>query len=55
MEELKKYGDTSRVEWVHCDLKSLKQTDEVAKKLAGLHQIDAVGLPHVHRLGRKAN
>lgn len=45
MEELKKYGDASRVEWVQCDLKSLKQTDGVAKKLAGLQQIDAVSLP----------
>ena len=45
MEELKKYGDASRVEWVHCDLKSLKQTDEVAKQLVGLEKIDAVSLP----------
>ena len=44
IEALKKYGDTSRVEWVHCNLKSLKQTDEVAKKLAGLEKIDAVSL-----------
>lgn len=47
MEELKKYGDTSRVEWVRCDLKSLKQTDEAAKQLASLEQIDAVSLPSV--------
>jgi len=47
MEELKKYGDASRVEWVQCDLKSLKQTDGVAKKLAGLQQIDAVSLPQM--------
>jgi WW domain-containing oxidoreductase len=46
-EELKKYGDPSRVEWVRCDLKSLKQTDEAAKQLASLQQIDAVSLPGV--------
>ena len=43
MEELKKYGDTSKVQWIHCDLKDLKQTDSAAKQLQGEKQIDAVG------------
>ncbi|KAL9101773.1 MAG: hypothetical protein Q9187_009201, partial [Circinaria calcarea] len=34
MEELKEFGDPSRVHWVHCDLSDLKQTDQVAKQLA---------------------
>lgn len=42
MEELKKYGDTSRVHFVQCDLKDLRKTDEVAKQLKGEKQIDAV-------------
>ncbi|KAI9804553.1 MAG: hypothetical protein M1825_001453 [Sarcosagium campestre] len=33
VEELKKWGDTQKVEWIKCDLANLKQTDEVAKKL----------------------
>ncbi|KAL9029494.1 MAG: hypothetical protein Q9180_007025, partial [Flavoplaca navasiana] len=41
MEELKKYGDTSRVQWIHCDLKDLKQTDSAAKQLQSEKQIDA--------------
>ena len=41
-EELKNYGDPSKVEWIQLDLKSLKQTDEVAKKLSSEQQIDAV-------------
>ena len=45
MEELKSFGDTDRVHWVHCDLSSLKQTDKVAKKLYNEEkQIDAVRL-----------
>lgn len=43
MEELKEYGDTSRVHWVHCDLSDLKQTDQVAKELAHSEKrLDAV-------------
>jgi WW domain-containing oxidoreductase len=42
MEELKKYGDASRVEWIQLDLKDLKRTDEVAKTLANEQQIDGV-------------
>ena len=42
MVELKKYGDSSRVEWIQLDLKNLKQTDEVAKRLTNEQQIDAV-------------
>jgi WW domain-containing oxidoreductase len=33
MEDLKQYDDTSRVSWQHCNLRSLQQTDQVAKKL----------------------
>ena len=42
MEGLKKYGDTSKVHWVECDLKDLKKTAEVAKQLTSEKQIDAV-------------
>lgn len=42
IEELKKYGDTSRIEWIQLDLKDLRQTDEVAKRLANEQRIDAV-------------
>lgn len=42
IEELKKYGDASKVHWVQCDLKDLKKTDEVAKQLTSEKQIDAV-------------
>lgn len=45
IEELKKYGDASKVHWVQCDLKDLKQTDEVAKQLTSEKQIDAVRQP----------
>ncbi|KAL8959996.1 MAG: hypothetical protein Q9183_005540, partial [Haloplaca sp. 2 TL-2023] len=41
MEELKKYGDTTKVQWVQLDLKDLKQTDSVAKQLQSEKQIDA--------------
>jgi len=33
MADLKQYGDISRVIWQQCDLRSLQQTDHVAKKL----------------------
>lgn len=47
-EELKKYGDDSRIEWIQLDLKDLKQTDKVAKSLTNERQLDAVGrLPRV--------
>ncbi|KAL8894033.1 MAG: hypothetical protein Q9192_004689 [Flavoplaca navasiana] len=42
MEELKKYGDTSKVQWIHCDLKDLKQTYSAAKQLQSEKQIDAL-------------
>ncbi|MCJ1355576.1 MAG: hypothetical protein MMC33_005568 [Icmadophila ericetorum] len=43
MEELKEFGDTSHVHWVHCDLSDLKQTDQVAKELArNEKQLDAL-------------
>ncbi|CAL8577106.1 hypothetical protein XPA_002952 [Xanthoria parietina] len=42
MEELKKYGDTDKVHWIHCDLKDLKQTDSAAKQLQGEKRIDAL-------------
>ena len=43
IEELKKWGDTSKVHWVQCNLEDLKQVDEVAKKLKSEEkQIDAV-------------
>lgn len=31
--ELQKYGDSSRVEWVKCDLRDLKEVDRTAKAL----------------------
>lgn len=33
IEELKEYGDISKVEWVKCDLANLKKTDEVARRI----------------------
>ena len=43
MVELEDWGDTSRVEWIHCDLSNLKQTNEVAQRLrVEKPQIDAV-------------
>jgi WW domain-containing oxidoreductase len=35
IEELKKFGEPGRVEWIKCNLTNLNQTDEVAKKLKG--------------------
>ncbi|KAL0635723.1 hypothetical protein Q9L58_005358 [Maublancomyces gigas] len=32
-EELQKYGDSSRVEWVKCDLRDLREVDRTAKAL----------------------
>lgn len=32
-EELKKYGDATRVEWVKCNLQDLKEVDRTAKEL----------------------
>lgn len=43
-QELAKWGDSNRVEWLQCNLASLKQTDDVAGKLATLPRIDAVCL-----------
>lgn len=43
MEELKKYGDTTKVHWLQCDLKDLRKTDETAKRLkTEQQQIDAL-------------
>ncbi|MCJ1264659.1 hypothetical protein MMC22_004533 [Lobaria immixta] len=42
VEELEKYGDTNKVQWIQCDLKDLKQTDAVAKQLKDEKQIDAL-------------
>ncbi|KAI9872010.1 MAG: hypothetical protein M1830_001804 [Pleopsidium flavum] len=43
MEELKQWGDASKVHWVKCNLEDLKQVDEVAKKLKSEEkQIDAL-------------
>lgn len=41
-EELKKYGDVSKVEWKQCNLEDLQQTDKVAKELSKLDRLDAV-------------
>jgi NAD(P)-dependent dehydrogenase (short-subunit alcohol dehydrogenase family) len=41
-EALQKYGDVSRVHWVHCDLKDLTQTNETAKRLKSEQRIDGV-------------
>ena len=46
MEELKKYGDISKVHFVQCDLKDLRKTQEVAEQLKGEKQIDAVSGCH---------
>ncbi|TKX18448.1 oxidoreductase-like protein 29 [Elsinoe australis] len=40
--ELTKYGNVDKVEWKKCNLADLKQTDEVAKELSSLKQIDAL-------------
>jgi len=45
-EELKKYGDASKVHWVQCDLKDLKKTEEVAQQLKSEKQLDAVSHSH---------
>ncbi|KAL2040012.1 hypothetical protein N7G274_007415 [Stereocaulon virgatum] len=42
MEALQKYGDVSRVHWVHCDLKDLTQTNETARQLKSEQQIDGL-------------
>ncbi|KAL9115776.1 MAG: hypothetical protein Q9227_000144 [Pyrenula ochraceoflavens] len=42
-EELKKYGDVSKVQWLQCDLEDLKQTDSIAKHLLStLDRLDAL-------------
>ena len=41
-EELKKYGDVSKVEWKQCNLEDLNQTDKVAKELSKLDRLDSV-------------
>ena len=43
IENLKDWGDTSRVAWHYCDLKDLQQVDQISKKLkAEEPRIDAV-------------
>lgn len=44
VEELKKYGDTTKVHWIQTNFNDLKQTDSVAKQLKDERQIDGVGL-----------
>jgi WW domain-containing oxidoreductase len=41
-EQLKSWGDTSRIVWHRCDLKDLRQVDQVARKLREEKRIDAV-------------
>lgn len=42
-QDLQKYGDVSKVEWMQCDLEDLKQTNQVAKDLQQrLDRLDAV-------------
>lgn len=45
-QELKKYGDSGKVEWIQLDLKNLKQTDEVAKQLVKEDRIDGVSIEY---------
>ena len=54
-EELKKYGDASKVHWVQCDLKDLKKTEEVAKQLTSEKQIDAVRQPPSTHIAKSIN
>jgi NAD(P)-dependent dehydrogenase (short-subunit alcohol dehydrogenase family) len=42
-QELERYGDPKKVEFVKCDLEDLKEVDETAKKLQGkLERIDGL-------------
>ncbi|KAF4541049.1 Oxidoreductase [Lasiodiplodia theobromae] len=41
-EELKKYGDTTRVEWKKCNLEDLKEVDAVSKELSRLEKLDGL-------------
>ncbi|KAG6995668.1 hypothetical protein G7Y79_00043g079520 [Physcia stellaris] len=50
-QELKKYGDSSKVEWIQLDLKNLKQTDQVAKQLVSEDRIDGVSIEYQRDLG----
>ncbi|KAI1770125.1 NAD(P)-binding protein [Hypoxylon cercidicola] len=44
-EELKKYGNVSRVEFIKCELEDLRETDQVARSLeANLERLDALVL-----------
>ena len=45
-EELRKYGDISKIHWIQCDLKDLKRTNEVAQELKNEPQIDTVSSAH---------
>lgn len=42
IEDLKEYGDTSRVEWKQCNFEDLEMTDKVAKELRELDRIDGL-------------
>jgi hypothetical protein len=45
MADLEQYSDTPRIIWQQCNLGSLQQTDEVAKKLRTEEQrVDGIGL-----------
>lgn len=45
LDDLKRYGDVSRMQWQQCDLRDLKATDAVAKKLkADLPRLDGLVL-----------
>lgn len=50
LDVLKAYGDTDRVEFVQCDFRDLKGTDEVGGRLrrelgkGGMGRVDAVGV-----------
>jgi WW domain-containing oxidoreductase len=43
IEQLKPWGDTSNIVWHRCDLKDLRQVDQLARKLKEEKRIDAVG------------
>ncbi|KKY13139.1 putative oxidoreductase bli-4 [Diplodia seriata] len=41
-EDLKKYGDATRVEWKKCNLQDLKEVDAVTKELSDLEKLDGL-------------
>ncbi|MCJ1470767.1 hypothetical protein MMC07_009414 [Pseudocyphellaria aurata] len=52
VEELGKYGDTNKVQWIQCNLNDLKQTDSVVKQLKDEKQIDALILNAAEGIGK---